>query len=196
MANDFDEQEAANKAAQMGKNATEADVQNVQQNMGKMNKGALAKIWDKVVSLWEAFKSPSTPTWMKGTIIGALIYMVSPLDLVPDVIPFAGLLDDASVIGFAFSQLVRLGLAGAAGAGVATIIKVARLSVDELKKRAKQIDSRAMSAKITECIKKNNVNYVKIGLLDADGTEINTMEIEADKIDTDICVDKVYALVS
>ncbi len=34
------------------------------------------------------------------TIVGALLYFVSPLDAIPDFIPFAGLLDDAAVVGY------------------------------------------------------------------------------------------------
>lgn len=34
-------------------------------------------------------------------IVGALIYFLSPVDLIPDVIPGVGILDDAAVIAFA-----------------------------------------------------------------------------------------------
>jgi uncharacterized membrane protein YkvA (DUF1232 family) len=37
-------------------------------------------------------------TILLGT--GALVYFVNPLDAIPDILPAAGLLDDASVIGF------------------------------------------------------------------------------------------------
>ncbi len=39
------------------------------------------------------------------TAIGALIYFLSPIDLIPDWIPIAGYLDDAAVIGFALTTL-------------------------------------------------------------------------------------------
>ena len=41
-----------------------------------------------------------------GTVVGiviALVYFLSPVDLIPDVIPGIGYLDDALVIGFAVS---------------------------------------------------------------------------------------------
>lgn len=38
-------------------------------------------------------------------VVGALAYVLSPLDAVPDVIPVVGLLDDATVLTIAFRQL-------------------------------------------------------------------------------------------
>lgn len=38
-------------------------------------------------------------------IVGALIYYVSPLDIIPDFLPIAGLLDDVAVLAFALRSL-------------------------------------------------------------------------------------------
>lgn len=37
--------------------------------------------------------------------VAGLIYLISPIDLIPDFIPVTGLLDDAVVIGYIFTQL-------------------------------------------------------------------------------------------
>lgn len=37
--------------------------------------------------------------------VAALVYVVSPIDVIPDFIPVFGLLDDVAVIGFAIKQL-------------------------------------------------------------------------------------------
>lgn len=123
MAKDFNEEEAAGMAAKMGTNATDADIQSVASKMGSMNKGPLAKVWYKVTQLWDAFKSPNTPVSLKAIIIGALIYMVTPIDLVPDFIPVAGLLDDVGVIGMVFRQFLKLAALAAISAGVYIVIK-------------------------------------------------------------------------
>ena len=38
------------------------------------------------------------PYWAVGAIVFALLYVLNPVDLIPDVIPFVGLLDDAAVV--------------------------------------------------------------------------------------------------
>ena len=38
-------------------------------------------------------------------VIAGLLYFVSPLDLIPDALPFVGYLDDITVIGFVLSSL-------------------------------------------------------------------------------------------
>jgi uncharacterized membrane protein YkvA (DUF1232 family) len=40
----------------------------------------------------------------KVVVIIALLYLISPIDLLPDAIPVLGLLDDALVIGYALQQ--------------------------------------------------------------------------------------------
>ena len=40
---------------------------------------------------------------MVASIAGALLYLVSPLDVVPDWVPFGGLLDDALVLAAIFA---------------------------------------------------------------------------------------------
>ena len=39
------------------------------------------------------------PVWVIGAIVFALLYVLSPIDLIPDFIPVIGLLDDAVVLG-------------------------------------------------------------------------------------------------
>ena len=41
----------------------------------------------------------------KAIIIGSLGYFISPLDIIPDVIPVVGYLDDVSVLMFAFYRI-------------------------------------------------------------------------------------------
>jgi len=83
---------------QMQNNASEADVDKIRKNLSGMNRGKIAEIWDKVMSLWKFVQDPDAPWVGKAVAIGALIYLISPLDAVPDIIPVVGLTDDVAII--------------------------------------------------------------------------------------------------
>ena len=44
--------------------------------------------------LFYCLQDKDTPTWAKGVIVGALGYLVLPMDLIPDIIPGIGYGDD------------------------------------------------------------------------------------------------------
>lgn len=50
------------------------------------------------IMLFKLFRDSGTPRISKGLIIVALIYILMPFDLLPDFIPFAGVLDEAIII--------------------------------------------------------------------------------------------------
>ena len=50
--------------------------------------------------LYYTLTDPSTPAKYKAVIMGALGYFILPFDLLPDLLPFAGLADDwAALVG-------------------------------------------------------------------------------------------------
>lgn len=55
-----------------------------------------------------ALKHPDTPKKIKGLLALAIIYFISPIDLIPDTIPFAGMIDDAVVVPAAVMGLTQL----------------------------------------------------------------------------------------
>ena len=89
---------AMQKAKELGEHASDKDIQELDSKLPAMKKGVIAKAWDKVLFLWEQAKNPEVPIRLKLTICGALLYLVLPLDIVPDAIPGLGLLDDLTVI--------------------------------------------------------------------------------------------------
>lgn len=89
---------AMRKANELGELAGEKDIQELDSKLPAMKRGVIAKIWDKVLFLWEQAKSPEVPLRLKVVIVGALLYLVLPLDVVSDAIPGLGLLDDMTVI--------------------------------------------------------------------------------------------------
>jgi uncharacterized membrane protein YkvA (DUF1232 family) len=67
--------------------------------------------WEKLQLLFGLFRDwlngsyRQIPTKSIATAVIAIIYFVSPIDLVPDFILGFGLLDDAAVIGFVIKQI-------------------------------------------------------------------------------------------
>lgn len=70
----------------------------------------LALIWALVRGdarrLWRALKHPLSPRWLKPAVALLLIYLLSPLDLVPDAIPLLGLADDLVLLPLAVRFLL------------------------------------------------------------------------------------------
>lgn len=101
------EKKAFNKAQELGNNSTENDIQEIDSNLGKMKKGSVARIWDKVLFLWDKVKSPEIPLRLKVTIVGALLYLILPADVIPDSLPGIGFIDDVSVILLVFKEVSK-----------------------------------------------------------------------------------------
>ncbi|MGP1437649.1 MAG: YkvA family protein [Treponema sp.] len=93
-----EEKESQKMYEEYAGNASEADIEKIAKNLDKMKKGPIAKIWDYVTSLWQMIKDPNAAWSSKALGIGALLYLVSPVDAIPDFVPFLGLTDDVGVI--------------------------------------------------------------------------------------------------
>jgi uncharacterized membrane protein YkvA (DUF1232 family) len=50
------------------------------------------------LTLFYCLQDRDTPAWAKGVIIGALGYLILPLDLIPDIIPGVGYGDDMGAL--------------------------------------------------------------------------------------------------
>ena len=50
------------------------------------------------LTLYYVLEDEDTPNWARATIIGALIYFISPIDAIPDAIPGVGYADDLAVM--------------------------------------------------------------------------------------------------
>ncbi len=74
--------------------------------MEKRNRGPIREVWETKIVPMRALAFDSGADWTSRAIaIGALIYLISPIDAVPDVLP-GGLLDDLAVILAAAAQIV------------------------------------------------------------------------------------------
>jgi uncharacterized membrane protein YkvA (DUF1232 family) len=72
--------------------------------MNKLSSGPLKKFTNKIELLFSVIKDykngeyKEVPATTISAIIGALIYIFSPMDLIPDLIPAVGLIDDAAIL--------------------------------------------------------------------------------------------------
>jgi uncharacterized membrane protein YkvA (DUF1232 family) len=58
--------------------------------------------------LWYACRNPATPLLVKACAVLMAIYVVSPIDLIPDLLPIVGWLDDMALIALGVPALLKL----------------------------------------------------------------------------------------
>lgn len=68
-------------------------------------KRAGAKLVYAALILYYTLQSKDVPLKDKAIIIGALGYLISPLDVIPDAIPIAGLGDDVAVLLYVLHKI-------------------------------------------------------------------------------------------
>lgn len=124
MAKDTITEEEKEKANQTFKSFTEKNytqeqlqgdydtvMQNEEKIMDKVGSKAMAKFLDPAKTMFRMLKAYSNGSYKKVpfgkiiVIVLSLAYVFSPIDIVPDFIPIAGLLDDATVLGACVSSL-------------------------------------------------------------------------------------------
>jgi uncharacterized membrane protein YkvA (DUF1232 family) len=71
----------------------------------------LSVLWSLVKGdarlMWRALRHPHAPGWLKLGAVGLVLYVLSPIDLIPDVIPIIGVLDDIVVVPLAIRWLLN-----------------------------------------------------------------------------------------
>jgi len=80
----------------------------IKRALNKANKkqGILADVWDNIQLLfglvgdWSKGKYTEVPIKTIIMLIASIVYFVSPVDAIPDLVPVAGFLDDAGVLAF------------------------------------------------------------------------------------------------
>jgi uncharacterized membrane protein YkvA (DUF1232 family) len=66
------------------------------------------RITDDAAALYLAIRHPETPWYAKALAFLVVAYAVSPIDLIPDFIPFIGYLDDAVIVPAGIALVIRL----------------------------------------------------------------------------------------
>lgn len=87
----------------------------IREGMSKadLNKGKLSEVWEQLQSLFSLARDYANGTYKNVshtsivTIIGGLLYFISPLDVIPDFILGIGFIDDAFVIAYVFKKVAK-----------------------------------------------------------------------------------------
>ena len=56
---------------------------------------------------WEAIKSDKTPLRVKLALVFLVLYLICPIDLIPDFLPVIGQLDDILIAGLVGGYVIR-----------------------------------------------------------------------------------------
>lgn len=77
----------------------------------EQNRDVIQGFWEdlktllRLVQAWKQGDYTEAPWRTIAAAVGAILYFVNPFDLIPDIIPGVGYLDDAGVIGFVIVSL-------------------------------------------------------------------------------------------
>lgn len=107
------EQEAERIVRELAARERPEDLRKVDLQFGdrldrlEKDKQAPREMLDQARVLWRMLSASDevVPFGKKALIMGALAYLVSPLDVIPDRLGYAGHLDDAMVIRFVYGRL-------------------------------------------------------------------------------------------
>ena len=85
----------------------ELEVKQERKRARNILRDALLLIPNFLKLLYRLFKDKRVPTAEKALLLGAIVYVISPLDLIPDVIPFVGEVDDLYLVALTVIRLLN-----------------------------------------------------------------------------------------
>lgn len=78
-----------------------------------MSSDAFKEVWERlqlminVLRDWVAGEYKEIPKRSLIIVTAALLYFITPVDLIPDIIPISGYFDDVTVLGFVYAQITK-----------------------------------------------------------------------------------------
>ncbi|MFN8472080.1 MAG: YkvA family protein [Anaerolineae bacterium] len=70
--------------------------------------GLFASLWTDIRLAWRLFRDREVPWYLKLIPIIGIVYVVSPIDVIPDYLPILGQADDAAILAFAITWFIKL----------------------------------------------------------------------------------------
>ena len=84
------------------------DPSDPERQIKPLNLGILTEVIRQARLAWRLLFDPRVPLWVKTIVPASLIYLISPVDFVPDVIPGLGQLDDLAVVVVGVKLFIEL----------------------------------------------------------------------------------------
>ncbi len=66
------------------------------------------ELWTDIRLAWRLFRDSEVPWYLKIIPILGILYVVSPIDVIPDYLPIIGQADDVALIAFAITWFIKL----------------------------------------------------------------------------------------
>lgn len=82
-----------------------SQIKTVKNKFWEVIYSAPEKIYDDAVALYYYMLDPDVPWYRKTVAIGCLVYLINPLDAIPDFTPIIGFADDAALITLTINWL-------------------------------------------------------------------------------------------
>ena len=76
--------------------------------LGRFTVGRFFIFRKELLQLWRGFRHPATPMALKFAMLLVPLYLISPIDIIPDVLPFLGIMDDFVVVPLLVSWIVGM----------------------------------------------------------------------------------------
>ena len=76
--------------------------------LGRFTVGRFFLFRKELMVLWRAFRHSDTPFHLKVMMLAVPLYLISPIDIIPDVLPFVGILDDFVIVPMLMSWIVSM----------------------------------------------------------------------------------------
>jgi uncharacterized membrane protein YkvA (DUF1232 family) len=118
--------------------------------------GTLGRLPRYLVLARNLLRDPKLDRWRKARLVASLVYVASPIDLVPGVIPVAGQLDDLAALLLG----IRSALRGSAPASAEAHLRAAGLTAEDLDRDLANV--RASAKWIAERVGRATVRAARI----------------------------------
>ena len=70
--------------------------------------GILAEIIKNIKLIWRLLNDGRVPPWLKMVVPATLLYLLFPIDIIPDIVPGLGQLDDIAIILLGLKLFVEM----------------------------------------------------------------------------------------